>query len=935
MERELIEKKLFEITHDLLAEMQAERALRAINKNAELEADLGLGSLERAEFFHRIEKAFNVKFDIKAMSRVVSLTDMIGLVQQAKPTVRFKPRDIKPIGEHQQADVGQAKTLLDVLNQYQQQLPTQMHICIQDEAGNEEKLTYGDLYAGALSVAKGLQQYHIKPGETISIMLPTCKEFFFAFMGITLAGCVPVPIYPPFRPDQIEEYTKREVGILSNAEVRILITFQPAENLGRILKTFIQSLIAVKTVDELIKLGKTNDFKQVTIEEMHPALIQYTSGSTGAPKGVLLSHENLLSNIRAYGKGLGIKTTDVTVSWLPLYHDMGLIGTWLGSFYYGSPLIIMSPLTFLSRPERWLWAIHYHRATISAGPNFAYELCVHKIHDEDIEGLDLSSWRLAFNGAEAIYPKTIRDFFKRFNRYGLKETTMFPVYGLAESAVALTFPPVGRVPVIDRIEREAFEKKQQAIKAAQDEKNCLEFVCCGSVLSGHEIRIVDKKNRLLADRHVGHLQFRGPSAMQGYYHNEVATNAVNHDGWLDTGDLAYMVDDEIYITGRYKDTIIKAGRNLYPPEIEETVSQVVGVRAGCAVAFGVYDQNRGTEKFIIVAEMRDKTLQNKNEISQAIIEDVTKINGIAPDEVILVRPKSIPKTSSGKLRRSSCKELYLLGKLGKSRTPKTLQFIKLTAVSIVKKIKSSIHLFLKSIYNLYAYGIMYVGIFFAWSIALLNRPKLLAMSIKILCRVCLTLIGCPIKVVGKELLQARQAIYVANHTSYVDVFSLVAVLPSQILFIAKHEVAEVKLIGTIIKRLNYVLIDRDDFLKSVSTVAGVSEKIDQGFSLVVFPEGTFTYATGLRGFKLGAFKIAAENNLPIVPIALKGTRKILRSGSNLIRPGRIHMTILPELMTSGIDIQSLTKSSREARKQIAKYCGEPPIDLVAAGHKNV
>ncbi len=271
-----------------------------------------------------------------------------------------------------------------------------------------------------------------------------------------LAGAIPVPIYPPFRADRIEEYAKREVGILRNAQARLLVTFAAAEVLSNMLQTFVPSLTKAITVKNL--QASTGTLPTVAIEPDDIILIQYTSGSTGEPKGVTLTHRNMLANIRAIEKAIGIKPTDVSVSWLPLYHDMGLM-SWLGSLYFGIPVTILSPLTFLTRPERWLWTIHYHRATISGGPNFAYELCVKKINPSDIEGLDLSSWQYAFNGAEAINPKTLERFAKKFSPHGFKLESFAPVYGLAEATVGLTFPSQKREPRIDKIQREWFEKE--------------------------------------------------------------------------------------------------------------------------------------------------------------------------------------------------------------------------------------------------------------------------------------------------------------------------------------------------------------------------------------------------------------------------------------------------------------------------------------------
>ena len=298
-------------------------------------------------------------------------------------------------------------------------------------------------------------------------------------------------------------------------------------------------------------------------------------------------------------------SSDVFVSWLPLYHDMGLIGAWLGCLYFGAPLYVMSPLSFLARPESWLWAIHRYRATLSAAPNFAFELCLDKIDDADLQGLDLSSLRMVANGAEPVSVHTLRRFIDRFGRYGFREEAMAPVYGLAENAVGLAFPPLGRGPVIDRVDREALSRDGVAKPARPDDPKPLEFVACGRPLPGHEIRIVDEAGREVGERREGRLEFRGPSATSGYFRNEAKTKALFHEGWLDSGDRAYMANGDVFITGRIKDIIIRGGRHIYPQEVEEAVAEIPGVRKGGVAVFGVTDPRLGTEQLIVVAETRE------------------------------------------------------------------------------------------------------------------------------------------------------------------------------------------------------------------------------------------------------------------------------------------------------------------------------------------
>ena len=708
--------------------------------------------------------------------------------------------------------------------------------------------------------------------------------------------------------------------------MRILITFEEAEGLSKILKSFIPSLIKVTTVKAL-QITDKSLLPSVSLATNDAAFIQYTSGSTGNPKGVLLTHANLLANIRAYGEAIQIKPNDVVVSWLPLYHDMGLIGTWLGSFYYGVPVVIMSPLAFLARPERWLWAIHYHRATLSAGPNFAYELCVRKIDDAALESLDLSSWRLAFNGAETVYPKTLKSFSDRFSRYGFNPKVFFPVYGLAESTVALTLPPLGRGPRIDKIAREPFAKQSRAIPYAADVKHTMEFVGCGEPLPGHEIRIIDEEGNILPERYVGSLQFRGPSSMQGYYHNPKATAKIYHEGWWDSGDLAYIADDEVFITGRKKDIIIKAGRNIYPSEVEDIANHISGVRRGCIVAFGVRDAERGTEQFVIVAETQEQRDRRRKKIVTTIIEKVTAQLGLPPDHVILIPPRTIPKTSSGKLRRSSTLQMYAEGRLEKRSWPTWLQMARLFFTGKYKDLQQGLQKIFKFVYSGYVYSLSLITIIPVWLSMFVLSRHYAGIACRYWARGILWLIGCPCVVKGVKQEASLPLIYVANHSSFIDSVVLMAVLPSECVFVGKKELLSTPIIGTFMRKLAYISVDRTDLMQSLSDTQSIQNRIREGRSIVIFPEGTFTYASGLRPFKLGAFKVAVETSTPICPVALKGTRQVLRSGSNLFRPGIIQVYISAPITPESQEWSEVIRLRDRARHEIVKHAGEPSLDL--------
>lgn len=923
-----IDLELITITQELLAET-GEPYRREIKLDSSLQRHLGIDSLGRAELFRRVEKKFDITLPDRLLAEAETLNDIVDFLRAAKPRIAQPVhREVMAThGDRPHLNLSEANTLQDVLMMYGQHTPDKTHIYFQHEDGSDEVISYGHLLKTAQRVAYSLRERGLKEGETVAIMLPTTPGFFYCFYGILLAGAIPIPIYPPFRMHMLEAYAKTEARILRNAEVRMLITFEQAEKLSRLLQGFVPSLKEVTTVDQLMQPQQITVLTQAKSED--PAFIQYTSGSTSDPKGVLLSHGNLLSNIRAYGKAVGVKPDDVVVSWLPLYHDFGLIGSWLGSLYHGVPLILMTPFSFLSHPERWLWAIHYHRGTISCAPNFAYELCVRKVDPARIEGLDLSSWRVAANGAEKVYPRTLDAFSEKFAEYGFQKNALMPVYGLAESTVGLTIPPVGRGYLVDRIDRKAFEEERQAVPSTS--KQALEFVSSGGPIEDHEIRIVDEEDNVLPERHVGTLQFRGPSNMQGYYNNKRATRAAFHDGWIDSGDLAYEAEGEIYITGRRKDLIIKAGRNLYPVEIEELVGNVPGVRIGCVAAFGVTNPEDGTEELVVVAETRERRKSAQEKIINDITDAIASALDIVPDHIKLTSPKSVPKTSSGKLQRAACKAMYIEGGLGKFRVPASLQMVKLAVEWGARKIYNAAKAIAKLIYTVYMATLIVLTALPVYLLSYVVSAKTIAKIMRGGARFLLIAGIAPLRINGAEhLAKNKSVIYAANHASYLDALIALAIMPPETRFVAKKELFNVPVIGRMMQKMGYLSVDRNNLPRGLEDTVEIEAALKSGHSILIFPEGTFGYAAGLRPFRLGAFKIAAEAGVPVVPVAIRGARKMLRDGSWLMRPNRIRVTICDPVMPSGNDWQDITRLRQTVRAKVAQYCGETSLDLIAA-----
>lgn len=851
-----LERRVIETVEAFVAELGRFRGPVAPHNS--LDRDLGIDSLERVELLLRLEQAFGVRLPDAVMAGAESPRDLAEAIRTASPTTAEGVSETRAPVEPGIAAPTDLQTLLDALRFHTDAHPERTHIFLRQEDGAETPISYGALWNRAMKIAAGLHEHGIGQGQSVALMLRTEAAFFDAFFGTLLAGGVPVPIYPPFRLDRIEEYAERQIGILRNAAACLLITFGEAERVARLLRGRVPSLKGVTTAEQLsLPVGRISLPRPRSDD---PALIQYTSGSTGDPKGVLLTHGNILANIRAIGEAIAISPADVAVSWLPLYHDMGLIGSWLTALYFGIPIAILSPLAFLARPGRWLWAIHAHQATLSAAPNFAFDLCVRKVNAADIEGLDLNSWRRAFNGSEPVSPETIERFTRRFAPYGFKAKAMCPVYGLAESSVSLTVPPVEHGPWVDRVVREPFERLREARPTLPGDQSPLRFVSCGHPLPGHEVRIVDAAGHPVAERIEGRIEFRGPSVTCGYFRNPEATRAVLHDGWMDSGDLGYWANGELFITGRRKDIIIKAGRNLYPQEVEEVVGEVPGIRKGCVAAFGLVDPDAGTERLVVVSESRETEPERLDMLRAAVLDRLVTVIGIPPDVLLIARPGSVLKTSSGKIRRNATREAYRRGEVERGRSSITTQWVRLHIQDGAVRLQRLTSQTAALAYGAYIGALLFVLLPVLWVLLqIVPRGRPANRLVKGGCRMVLTLSGCPVHVEGLENLQSvAPSVLAANHASYIDAGVLLATLPMEFRFVAKRELTSYLFIGTVIRKVGYLTVERFDPAKRAALADRTTAVLRGGTSLFFFPEGTFFRPPGLLPFRLGAFKAASR-----------------------------------------------------------------------------
>ncbi len=892
-----------------------------------LERDIGLDSLARVELVLRIERAFGVSLPEQALYAAETPRDLLRLVNASSGLHRGEPdRSVRslvraaPDASHACA----AQTLTDALLWHAARHPDRLQVHLYGET-SEQEIAYGAIRRRAARCASRLAEHGLQPGQAVAIMLPTGCDYLYSFFGILMAGGIPVPLYPPARPGQIEEHLRRHVGILENCRAAMLITIPEAKTVALLLRSQVVSLRQVLMPAELS--GGDAGFAPLPARPGDIAFIQYTSGSTGNPKGVVLTHANLVANIRAMGAAVQADASDVFVSWLPLYHDMGLIGAWFAALYLGFPTVLMSPLAFLSHPSRWLWAIHRHRGTLSGGPNFSYELCLKRIEARELEGLDLSCWRYAFNGAEPVSPGTLAAFSQRFGRYGLRANALQPVYGLAEASVGLCFPAPDTPYRIDRIERAVFQDRGVARPAAPGEPNALELPGCGRVIAAHQLRVVDAAGVELADRHEGRLQFKGPSATSGYFRNPEQTKKLFAGDWLDTGDLAYVAAGELFISGRAKDVIIRGGRNLYPYELEQAVGTLPGVRKGCVAVFGSIDPANGTERVVVLAETRETEAGALDALRRSINERAIDLIGMPADDIVLAPPHTVLKTSSGKIRRASSREYYERG-VSTRPAPVWLQIARLARASLLPELRRQLRA---------ATGLAYSA--WVWAVfALLALPTLAAAALlrdpargwrfcRVMARAFLRLCQLPLTVRGLEHIPAAGPFVIAvNHASYLDGLILLAALRERgYSFAAKRELSRSFLPRLFLRAIGTDFVERGDIKQGVEDAMRLTASVKAGRTPIFFAEGTFTRNAGLLPFRMGAFVAAAQSGVPLVPVTLRGTRSVLRDGSWFARRGRISVDIAAPLAPQGSDWNAAVALRDAARAEILRRCGEPDL----------
>ncbi len=523
------------------------------------------------------------------------------------------------------------------------------------ENNGKTHLTFRSLYIKAGQFAARLQRLGVKPGDRLVLVLPTGVAFAEAFYGAQLAGAVPCVVASPASAASPGDGISRVAKITEHIEASYILTLAAETS----LLSATDMPAPVVTIEEVHAMPRQT-LNAAEITENDLAFIQATSGSTGRPKCVMIRHKDVLANLEQIGRSLKVNN-DVVVSWLPLFHDMGLVGCFLLTLYWQLSGVFMDQVAFLRRPSNWLQAISEFGGTLSPAPNFAYALVARRVRESEALQYDLSSWRGAMCGAEPVEADTLRSFIERFTRSGFSEETFVPCYGMAETTLAVTMHPVGNPVTVDRISYKSLTEQGLAVPAEYGEEGdrVVELTSCGPTVDGATVRIVDDAGEAIGERIVGHIEIATPSLTSGYYNDPEKTAAVLKDGWLRSGDLGYLVNGELYIAGRAKELIIIRGQKFMPADFEQAAAQVEGVSRGRVVAFGVKDPILATEGLYLVCESPARPGADLNALRQKVTEMVAEATGVYPTHVGIVPRNMVPRTTSGKLQRGRARQLYL------------------------------------------------------------------------------------------------------------------------------------------------------------------------------------------------------------------------------------------------------------------------------------
>ena len=538
--------------------------------------------------------------------------------------------------------------------------PERVAVYLQFPQSDDLPVTLDRLLRGSQSFARTYDREGIQSGEVIVLILQHGEDLLYAFWGAILHGAIPSIM--PFLTEKLspERYRADLSSLMSVTKPAALVTYPGFEAEVRSALRQGDSVRSVIVTDQ-VEPQASLDFDALAgfrrnLDDI--VLLQHSSGTTGLQKGVALSHQSVFNQLDAYGKALALNDEDVVVSWLPLYHDMGLIAGFIMPILSGIPLVLMSPFDWVRAPYKLMQAVTKHRGTLTWLPNFAYNFCAQKIRDRHLEGVDLSSLRAIINCSEPVRWESHHAFHERFKGFGLKREALQTSYAMAENVFCVTQSLLGTEPVVHEIDREAFMGERVA-RSPLDGRPAMKMMSSGRPLDNVKIRILDEQGMDVPERVIGEVALQSNCMLTGYYNREEITKKAFVNGWYLTGDYGYIADGEVFVSGRKKDMIIVGGKNVYPQDLEALTYEVQGVHGGRSVAFGIFDEAQGTEDVVVIAEVDSEEPAEQQKIADAIRLHVTKNSAIALRHVKVVDPRWIIKTSSGKTARSANREKFM------------------------------------------------------------------------------------------------------------------------------------------------------------------------------------------------------------------------------------------------------------------------------------
>lgn len=553
-------------------------------------------------------------------------------------------------------------TFTAVLRDFYEREPDRVSVTLQHPNQPDFHITYRELIERSNDYAAAYARAGVKPGDVVILILQHGKDLVYSFWGAVLLGAIPSMM--PFLTEKLspERYRADLAALFSHSHPKGVVTYPEFEADVKMLATESGYSVCEVFITDRIPQQEKLDLSSLpgmNAAETDIVLLQHSSGSTGLQKGVALSHRAIFNHLDAYGESIRLTRDDVIVSWLPLYHDMGLIACFLLPILRGVHVVQMSPFDWVRAPWRLLRTISDYRGTLTWLPNFAYNFCAQKIRDRDLEGVDLSSWRASINTSEPVRFKSHEMFYERFKSYGLKFETLQTSYGMAENVFAATQNDLGKLPYVEEIDRESFIADKVA-RPAFDGRPAIQMMSCGQPIPNTAIRVVDSKGHDVPERHVGEIVLKSNCMLTGYYNRaDITKKAFLPGGWYMSGDYGYMVNGEVFVAGRKKDMLIVGGKNVYPQDLEALACEVPGVHPGRTVAFGLFDESQGTEEVVIIAEVDSEDEAEHERVADEIRKHVTKNSAIAARYVRVVGPKWVLKTSSGKVARSANKEKFI------------------------------------------------------------------------------------------------------------------------------------------------------------------------------------------------------------------------------------------------------------------------------------